>query len=163
MVFLLSSRLKLILLAWMIAETLVFVAVVETIGIGGALLAGLLTSFLGAFLLKRMGRAAMERLRGTVSGRAEMPGGVLDGTLQALAAAALLVPGFLSDVVGLALYVPPVRAAAVRRLQGGTRRGRFGDSDDPHRGRKREPGRHEPGAIDLSPEEWSSAGPPSRR
>jgi UPF0716 protein FxsA len=46
---------------------------------------------------------------------------LLDGVLVLAAGALLIVPGFITDIIGLALLVPPVRklvrATALRRLQ----------------------------------------------
>ena len=97
-----------------------FLAVVHLlVGLGGALLAGLAATLFGGWLLKRTGAAAVLRLRATLSGRGESaPGEILDGTVRALAALALLLPGFLSDAIGLALTIPAVRAAAIRKMSG---------------------------------------------
>ena len=89
---LLSPRVKLLVAFWATAEALVFLAVVHVVGLGGALLAGLAATFLGGWLLKRTGAAAVLRLRATLSGRGESaPGEILDGTVRALAAMALAV------------------------------------------------------------------------
>ncbi len=148
---LLSPRVKLLVAFWATAEALVFLAVVHVVGLGGALLAGLAATFLGGWLLKRTGAAAVLRLRATLSGRGESaPGEILDGTVRALAAMALLLPGFLSDAIGLALAIPAVRAAAIRKLSGRDWHRRFG-----------EPGsRRGSTAIDLASDEWSVSPPP---
>lgn len=149
----LLSRVKLLVAVWAVLEAVAFVAVVRWIGLGAALGIGLLTTLAGAGLLKRVGSAAVLRLRSGLSRRGGGSGEVLDGALQAVAALALLLPGFLGDLLGLALAVPFVRAAAIRRIAGLDRRRRFA-----------EPGaRHGPDAIDLSPDEWSSAPRPPGR
>jgi len=69
-------------------------------------------SLVGAWLVKREGLATWRRAREQVQlGR--MPGQeVVDGVLILFAGVLLLTPGFLTDVVGTLLLLPPVRAAA---------------------------------------------------
>lgn len=43
--------------------------------------------------------------------------GILDGMLVLLGGVLLLLPGVLSDVIGLALFVPPLRRALAKRLR----------------------------------------------
>jgi UPF0716 protein FxsA len=72
-------------------------------------------SVLGALLLRSQGRAVWRRFNeGLAAGR--MPHReVIDGVLVIFGGALLITPGFLSDIVGLALLVPPTRAL-VRRV-----------------------------------------------
>ncbi len=70
-----------------------------------------LVTVVGAWLVKREGlgvlRRAEARLReGGVPGRE-----LVDGVLILFAGALLLTPGFLTDIVGILLLLPPVRAA----------------------------------------------------
>jgi UPF0716 protein FxsA len=77
-------------------------------------------SILGAVLLRSQGRAAWRRfIEASQSGR--MPGNeALDGVLVIFGGAFLLTPGFLTDVIGILLLLPPTRALfrrfLVRRL-----------------------------------------------
>ena len=99
--FFISPRLKLVLAAWLVGETIAFLVIVHLIGYAGAVLAGLLTSVLGFSMLKRAGASAMAKLRAGL-GRSGRPGGpLLDDTLATIGAIAMLLPGFLSDIVGL--------------------------------------------------------------
>jgi UPF0716 protein FxsA len=74
-------------------------------------IAGLVViSIVGAWLVKREGltvlRKAQQQVRtGQVPGRE-----LVDGVLILFGGALLLTPGFLTDVLGIALLVPPVRA-----------------------------------------------------
>jgi UPF0716 protein FxsA len=67
-------------------------------------------SVVGAWLVKREGFAVLARARQRIDA-GEVPGKELvDGVLILLAGALLISPGFLSDVVGVLLLLPPVRA-----------------------------------------------------
>jgi UPF0716 protein FxsA len=72
-------------------------------------------SVLGSLLLRSQGRAAWRRFNEAM-GAGRMPAReVLDGALVIFGGALLLTPGFVTDVFGLALLIPPSRAV-VRRL-----------------------------------------------
>ena len=143
---LLSTRLRLLITIWIVAEVFAFIGVTQLIGLGWALLAGLASTLIGVSLLKRAGTAAMMRLRGTLQGRHDgRLEDVLDETLSALAAAALVLPGFLSDTVGLMLAIPTVRRRAARWVRSGGLGVRFKASD----------GRSGPRTIDLERDEWT--------
>ncbi|MDQ1375386.1 MAG: protein FxsA [Actinomycetota bacterium] len=67
-------------------------------------------SIVGAWLVKREGLAVLSRARQR-GDAGEVPGKELvDGVLVLLAGALLIAPGFLTDVVGVLLLLPPVRA-----------------------------------------------------
>jgi UPF0716 protein FxsA len=112
-----------------LAELAVIIAVGDFIGLLPTLLLLLVVSVVGAWLAKREGLAAWRRFqRALAEGRVPTVE-VADGAMILLAGALLLTPGFLSDVVGILLLLPPTRAMArrlaprlaVRRLR---RRGR---------------------------------------
>ncbi|MEV0134563.1 FxsA family protein [Dactylosporangium sp. NPDC050688] len=103
-----------------IAEIVVFVLVAHAIGWWWAVLAGIVTTVLGAVLLKREGVRAWQRLRSAVN-EGRPPGGDAGTGVAGLAGALLLLgPGFITDTVGLLLLVPPVRAFTGRRIRQAT-------------------------------------------
>jgi UPF0716 protein FxsA len=77
-------------------------------------------SVLGSMLMRAQGRAAWRRFSEALSAGRPPAREVIDGALIVGGGALLLTPGFLSDIVGLALLLPPTRAvirvALVRRL-----------------------------------------------
>jgi UPF0716 protein FxsA len=111
-------RMTMVLLIVLIAVPLLEIAVMIKVGyaIGFWPAFGIVigTFMLGAWLLARSGFAAAFRVQEALM-RGEPPvAAMLDGALLAMAGVLLATPGFIADVVGLALVVPPVRAAAVR-------------------------------------------------
>ena len=94
-----------------IAEIYVIVKVGEAIGILPTLAILVLDGFLGAAIARSQGRAAWIRFnRALAEGR--MPGReAFDGAMIIVGGAFLLAPGFITDVIGLVLILPPTRAA----------------------------------------------------
>lgn len=99
----------LLFLAWPVAEIWIFIGVGREIGWLGAILLTFATSAAGSVLMRVQGFAAMNRfLQGAERG--EMPvAAVIDGMGIFIAGVLLLLPGFISDALGLILFIPPVR------------------------------------------------------
>jgi UPF0716 protein FxsA len=101
----------LLLIVIPIVELYVFVQVAHAVGFGAALLALILVSVFGAWLVKHEGVGVWRRLQGQLN-RREPPGReVLDGLLVLVAGVLIVVPGFVTAAVGLLLLLPPIRAA----------------------------------------------------
>lgn len=98
-----------------LAELAVLIAVGDWIGLVPTLVLLLVVSVAGAWLAKREGLAAWRRFQLALAGGRVPTVEVADGAMILLAGALLLTPGFLSDVVGILLLLPPTRAMA-RRL-----------------------------------------------
>ena len=98
-----------------LAELAVIIAVGDLIGLLPTLLLLLLVSAAGAWLSKREGLAAWRRFQLALAEGRVPTVEVADGAMILLAGALLLTPGFLTDVVGILLLLPPTRATA-RRL-----------------------------------------------
>ncbi len=92
-----------------VAEVVVFIEIGRAIGwlLTVALLIAL--SVLGARLLALQGRSAIARVSLAVSERRAPGRAALDGALGFLGAALLLLPGFISAVLGALLLLPPTR------------------------------------------------------
>jgi UPF0716 protein FxsA len=98
-----------------IAELYVIIQVGEAIGLWPTLALLLADALLGSFLLKHQGRGAWQRFNQALAER-RFPGKeVVDGLLIVVGGTLLLAPGFLTDIAGLVLLIPPTRAI-VRRL-----------------------------------------------
>ncbi len=98
-----------------IAELYVLIQIGQAIGALPTIALLIADSIIGAALMRSQGRAAWVRFNSALAeGRA--PGReVMDGALVIFGGAFLLTPGFLSDILGVALLFPPSRAA-IRRL-----------------------------------------------
>lgn len=67
-------------------------------------------SLVGAMLVKREGLSVIRRVREATS-KGKLPTNELaDGAMIFFASALMLTPGFITDFVGLALLIPPIRA-----------------------------------------------------
>jgi UPF0716 protein FxsA len=99
-----------------IAEIYVIIQVGQAIGALWTVLILIADSLIGARLLSWQGRRAWASFQ-TALAAGRMPHReVLDGVLIILGGAFLLTPGFLTDIVGLLLLVPPTRAFFRRML-----------------------------------------------
>lgn len=93
-----------------IAELYVIIKVGEAIGILPTLAILIADALLGSVLLRHQGRAAWVRFnRALAEGRLPHKE-VFDGVLIIMGGALLLTPGFITDVFGLILLLPPTRA-----------------------------------------------------
>jgi UPF0716 protein FxsA len=103
-----------------IAELAVIIQVGEAIGIWWTIALLIADSLLGALLMRSQGRAAWRRFNEAMQAGRVPAREVLDGILVIFGGALLLTPGFITDIGGLFLLLPPtralVRALLVRRL-----------------------------------------------
>jgi UPF0716 protein FxsA len=95
-----------------IAELFVIIQVGEAIGVLPTIALLIADSVLGSILMRSQGRAAWRRFN-TALAEGRIPHReVLDGALVIFGGALLLTPGFLSDILGALLLLPPTRALA---------------------------------------------------
>jgi UPF0716 protein FxsA len=100
-----------------IAELYVIIQVGEWIGVVPTLLLLLLDAILGSWLLKHQGRSAWRRFNQALAARRLPAKEVADGFLVILGGALLIAPGFITDIFGVLLLIPPTRAVARRLLR----------------------------------------------
>ena len=131
-----AKWLLLALLALPLLELAVFIAVAATIGFLWALLLVLATSFAGALVLRHAGGNHIARVR-VAMGQGSFTALQADGQGRPvlLAGILLLIPGFITDILGLLLLIAPLRQA-LGALSVRLRRQRAD------------------GVVDLEPEQW---------
>jgi len=106
--------LLLMLIVVPLLELLVYVEVGLHIGFLLATLLLIATSVLGAWLLRVQGRASIERVTLAVNQRRAPGRAAVEGLLAFLGGGLLVIPGFLTDMLGLLLIFGPTRGLARR-------------------------------------------------
>jgi UPF0716 protein FxsA len=123
-----------------LAEIVAFALVAALVGLGFAFLLMIATTMAGFLILRQAGRGGIARFRVAVAetGIAGIQSNG-SGLLTVLAGLLLFIPGFLTDLIGLALLIGPVRRWCGRtfRLWAEVRRNPTDRS-----------------TIDLAPGEW---------
>jgi len=139
-------------LVWLFSEIAGFIIVGRLIGVLPTLALLLLAMVAGFALLRQYGENLMVQvqnqfLQGNFSQRT-----IGEGTLVITAAILFIIPGFFSDIIGLLLLVPPVRAFIWRMVKKRRRHNRKA-------GRRRRTGKTSPPVIDLNAEDYHAADP----
>lgn len=106
----------LLLILWPLAELFVVIKVAEAIGVLYAILLLVLSWPLGTWTLRAQGRAAWGRLSAAVAAGRSPGREVLDGVLILIGGVLLIIPGFISDLIGMLALMPPTRALLRRQL-----------------------------------------------
>jgi UPF0716 protein FxsA len=99
-----------------VAELYVILKVGDLIGILPTVALLVADSLLGSWLLKSQGRTVWRRFQETMQAGRVPHREVFDGVLVIFGGAFLITPGFLTDIVGVFLLIPPTRALFRRFL-----------------------------------------------
>ena len=103
-----------------IAELAVLIQIGELIGVWWTIALLVADAVLGSLLARSQGRLVWRRFNDALRAGRAPAREVMDGALVLFGGALLLTPGFLSDILGIVLLLPPtralVRAALVRRF-----------------------------------------------
>lgn len=103
-----------------IAELYVILQVGDAIGAVPTILILVADSLLGSALLRSQGRSVWRRFNEAIAAGRMPHREVFDGVAVIFGGAFLITPGFITDIVGLLLLLPPTRAVlqrfAVRRI-----------------------------------------------
>jgi UPF0716 protein FxsA len=108
--------LALIFLLVPVAELYVIYLVGDAIGVWQTFLLLAADSVLGSLLLRSQGRSVWIRFNDALAAGRMPHREVMDGVLVIFGGAFLITPGFLTDVLGLLLLVPPTRSVVRRML-----------------------------------------------
>ncbi|MFL5862655.1 MAG: FxsA family protein [Solirubrobacteraceae bacterium] len=106
----------LLLILWALAELFVAIKVAEAIGVLPTVVLLVLAWPVGIWLTRTQGRAAWRRLNAAIAGGRPPGGEVIDGALILGGGVMLMIPGFITDVVGLLLVAAPTRGLAGRAV-----------------------------------------------
>jgi UPF0716 protein FxsA len=98
-----------------LAELYVILKVGDAIGVVWTILLLAADSILGAALLRSQGRAVWRRFNEALATGRMPHREVQDGVLVIFGGAFLITPGFITDIIGLLLLLPPTRAM-IRRF-----------------------------------------------
>lgn len=112
------SLLPLFILALPLLEIAGFVVVGRQVGALATVGLVLASSIAGALLLRYQGFGVMTRVRAEMDAGRDPSRQLAHGAMIVLAAILLIIPGFLTDIFGILLLLPPVRDLAWRRLKG---------------------------------------------
>jgi len=110
-----------------IAELYVILQVGDAIGAVPTILLLMADSLLGSLLLRSQGRSVWRQFNEAIAAGRMPHRELFDGVAVIFGGAFLITPGFLTDVVGLLLLIPPTRAL-LRRFAAGRLGKRFGVS-----------------------------------
>lgn len=104
-----------------IVELSVMVSVAGRIGVLTTVALVVLMSLVGAAVARRAGLGSLRRLQQALDAKRPPVAEVFDGFCVLLAGGLLVLPGFVTDIVGVILLLPPVRAllykAVARRME----------------------------------------------
>ena len=103
-----------------IAELAILIQIGQAIGVWWTIALLLVDAVLGSLLARSQGRITWRRFNEALRAGRPPAREVMDGALILFGGALLLTPGFLSDILGVFLLLPPtralVRAVLVRRF-----------------------------------------------
>jgi UPF0716 protein FxsA len=106
----------LLILILPVLEIVGFILVGDWIGTGPTIGLLLLAAIIGVFLVRHRGLASLTRAQ-TASAQGQPPiGAVLDSFCEVAAGVLLIIPGFLSDLLAVALLIRPLRRVFGRLL-----------------------------------------------
>ena len=111
-----------------IIEITVIMQVGALLGLWPTIAIVILSAWLGAKYVRQQGLATLQSVQ-TKMAQGEMPSGeIITGLMLLVAGVLLVTPGFVTDIFGLSLLVPSVRAAIANQVQKHIKVNQFGAS-----------------------------------
>lgn len=95
-----------------------FVVVGSRIGALATVGLVILSALVGTVLLRVQGLGAMRRIQSEMAAGAEPGRQIVHGAMIMMAGLLLIIPGFITDIFGLLLFLPPVRDAVWSAISG---------------------------------------------
>jgi UPF0716 protein FxsA len=102
----------LLLILWPVAELFVIVEVAKAIGVVDTIVLLILGWPVGVWAIRAEGAAVWRRLTAAVAAGRTPAHEVLDGALVLIGGLLLIIPGFITDALGVLFLLPPTRIAA---------------------------------------------------
>jgi UPF0716 protein FxsA len=103
---------------FVVLEVAAFALVSQAIGLLAALGLGLASTVAGFLLLRRQGLATMQRIRADAAAGRLPAAALIEAAVIAAAALLMALPGFITDAVGILLFVPALRRLFGRLIKG---------------------------------------------
>lgn len=104
------------LILWPLAEIGLFVTLGAEIGLWPTLAWVLISAMLGMWIIRRQGERAQMALRHGLATMSDPVSPMARGAMNVAAGALLILPGFMTDAIGLLLLLPPVRNLIIGQL-----------------------------------------------
>ncbi|MFF5994334.1 FxsA family protein [Lysinibacillus sp. KU-BSD001] len=93
-----------VLIAFMFAEIATFIVVGKWLGVFPTLMLIVLTGALGVYMLKKQGTKSLQSIQ-TAIAQGQAPGvALVEAFMMFVGAVLLVLPGFLSDIMGLMMF-----------------------------------------------------------
>jgi UPF0716 protein FxsA len=99
-----------------LVELYLLITIGSSVGVAPTIAMIALTGILGAWLAKREGRKTLASYQQAVTQGKLPEDGIVSGLLVLVGGVLLIAPGVLTDVVGLALMIPPFRRAVAKLI-----------------------------------------------
>ena len=114
-----STVRRFVMLAFLVLpllEIVVLIQVGQAIGVWSTLGLLILAAVAGMMIIRQQGVSMVGRMFDAMSEGRFAVGSIVDSYARIVAGCLLIVPGFITDAVGLALLVPPLRALMFRAM-----------------------------------------------
>ena len=103
-------NLFLLFITFVLAEMAAIIVVGNWLGVFPTLMLIVLTSTFGVYMLKRRGTQSMKEIQQSIA-RGQAPGvALMEAFMMFVGAVLLVLPGFLSDILGLLMLTPVTRS-----------------------------------------------------
>jgi UPF0716 protein FxsA len=147
----LARTIFLVFLLVPLVEIAFFVLIGQAVGLLPTLAGVLVTALIGALVLRVQGLSLLAEIRATM-GQGQLPARALaEAMMVGVAGLLLLLPGYFSDLLGILLLIPPLRATLYVFLKSRM----VVVAASTHSGQTRPGGRlGGDGTVDLDPEDW---------
>jgi UPF0716 protein FxsA len=100
-------------IAMPVAEITVLIRVGGAIGLFNTIAFVIFTAVLGAYLVRQQGFATLAKLQQETNAGRVPAMQIAEGVALLFAGAVLMTPGFITDAIGFAILIPPVRQALI--------------------------------------------------